>query len=224
MATEKIVLVLGESTTLSAKAGIQSDDNRLSKDSKGNWGSTGSCAVIDSDDLEGESVKIVGASIGKCVIFFRQNEQLTPEEAIVTSLGGGAADKLREIQDKYAVAFEVEVVAKKDAAKPVSPLGSSSQYDGLLPMNESQEEPSERTPYGMDAENKPVAPHPGMVGPDTSSIARQSEDAVVTGSPVAPPAKKEKVASKPAAAKSAASKTAAKKTGNKTAAKKTAAK
>jgi hypothetical protein len=203
---EQVKLELGESTTLSAKDGIKSDDNRLSKDGTGKWGSTNSAAVIKSDDLTKDSVEVVGASIGKSLVFYRQDAVLTPEETLATSLGAGAPDAKRQIEDQYAVAFEVEVVAKpekvagkaadgksgKSAAAAVAganpPLASSNKFDGRLPMNEAQEEPSEKTPYGMDQDNKPVAPFPGMVNPqDDSSVARQSETAE-SGKPSEPAA------------------------------------
>ncbi len=219
---EKVKLELGDSMKLSAKDGIKSDDNRLSKDATGRWGSTSSAVVIKSDDLQKEEVEIVGASIGKALVFFRQDVVLTPEETLATSLGAGAPDAKRQIEDQYAVAFDVEVVAKAKESAPKAgqkvtaagaaaaanqPLTSSNKFNGLLPMDESQEEPSERTPYGMDQENKPVAPFPGMVNPnDDSTVARQSENAVAgqpseSASAESPKKSSTKVASKKAASK-----------------------
>jgi hypothetical protein len=190
---ERVKLELGESMKLSAKDGIKSDDNRLSKDAKGRWGSTSSAVVIKSDDLEKDVVEIVGASIGKSLVFYRQDTKLTSDEAISTSLGAGAPDAKRQIEDQYAIGFEVEVVAKEvkpaaagkaklqgaaaAAAAAGQPLGSSKDLDGRLPMNEVQEEPSEKAPYGLDQQNKPVAPVGSMVNPDQSNVARQSEGA-----------------------------------------------
>lgn len=233
---ERVVLVLGETVKLSAKDLIKSDDNRLSKDVKGKWGSTSSAAVLTSDDLTKEEVTVVGSSIGKSLVFYRQDVVLTEAETIASSVGAGAPDSKREIEDKYAIAFEVEVVApKKDSSKAKSGsaaasaataaapgLASSNKFDGRLPMNEVQEEPSEKTPYGTDQEGKPVAPFPGMVSPtDDSSVARQSETAESgqTNKPSTPTAASEADAkdttAKDAAAKDAAAKSSTKKAGSK---------
>lgn len=192
---EKITLALGESVKLSAKDGIKADDNQLSKDKTGKWGTTGSAAVITSKDLESDSVEVTGSSIGKVLVFYRQPVQLGAIEALTAQSAG--PDHMRAIEDDHAIAFEVEVVAKKDEkgnAVPVTPLTDNSQkFDGRLPMKESQEGPSEKTPYGMDQENKPVAPFPGMVLPhDDSSVARQSEtaEAKKPGEPEPEPEKK----------------------------------
>lgn len=215
---EKVRLELGDSATLSAKELIKSDDNRLSKDAVGRWGSTNSAVVIKSDDLNKETVEIVGASIGKALVYYRQETALTTEETLATSLGAGAPDSRRKIDDQFAIAFDVEVVAKAKEPKSGSgqkrkgaaanpSLTSSNRFDGRLPMNEVQEEPSEKTPYGMDQQNKPVAPFPGMVNPhDDSTVARQSETAE-SGQPP----ETDKTASSPASSKASSKKAAKKK-------------
>lgn len=213
---QKITLGLGEKTTLSLKDGIGKDAKlkEVFKDGPGRWGSTGSPVIVCSEDLEGETIEIVGSSIGKAVVFNRRDVDMTTDRAIASKMAG--ADFMRQLEDQHAVSFEVEVVATKPepGTPPPSPLATSQQFDGLLPVNEMQDGPSEATPYGMDQDNKPIAPHPGMVGPDTSSVARASENAEVKS-----PAEKAAEASGQAAPKRASSKSG-KKTSRKKAGKK----
>ena len=215
---EKLKLELGESTKLSAKDAIKSDENRLSKDAPGKWGSTSSAVVIKSDDLTKDTVEVVAASIGKALVYYRQDTQLTTEETLSTSLGAGAPDAKRALDDKFAVGFEVEVVAKAEAKKPAAPttksaaaaaavgnrppLDSSKKFSNRLPMDEPQDEPSEKTPYGMDQLNRPVAPTPGMVNPnDDSSVARASSETSESEKPSETSAASKKAATKKASKK-----------------------
>lgn len=218
---EKVKLELGQTMKLTAKDGIKSDDNRLSKDAIGRWGSTHSAVVIKSDDLTKDEVEIVGASIGRALVYYRQDVAMTSEETLATSLGAGAPDAKRQLEEQFAIAFDVEVVAKakedmakvgktlKGAAAAAAahpPLTGSNKFNGLLPTDDVQEGPSEKTPYGMDQENKPVAPFPGMVNPDdNSTVARQSEDAEA-GKPAEATEEKPKVTTKTAAKKAASKK------------------
>lgn len=170
MQTEQITLELGEEQTLSIpkKNRVEAWEEHYCR-----WHTTGGAAIAQSDLEDDKTLKIVGASIGKTLISYGpdKSEAMTGEEKFT----GATRRDLKNMK------WEVTVVAKKDekAAVPDSPLASSSQYDGLLPMNERQEEPSEKTPYGSDQNDLPVAPTPSMSDTEGSNVARQSEDAEI---------------------------------------------
>jgi hypothetical protein len=156
-----------------------------SKLSGGEWQTTGSAAVIDSEDLTNPSADVVGASVGKINAYYKTPVDVTTQEAIASHLIPG---RMAQLEQANTFTVEVEVVQKKnkETGLPESPLQSSSIHEGLLPMSEVQEKPSANTPYGMDQENKPVAPHPSMTaGDNANNVARASEDAEATG-PQAP--------------------------------------
>jgi len=171
MTTERIELELGEKSSISLPSGSNLEG--------GEWRTTGSAAVLDSEDLSGSSVEIVGASIGRVNAFYKSPLDLSREDAVAAKVIGG--DHLQKLEEANTFTVEVEVVAKKDA-KTVVPQGISSDVNaGLLPMDVRQAEPSEKTPYGMDQFDRPVAPTASMTAPGGTNIARESETAEATG-------------------------------------------
>jgi len=176
---EHIVIELGEKVKLKGTDAEDGDRFHI----------TGGAAIADSSqDLAGKSIELVGAQLGRTHVSYGPDlsETLTGEEKFA---GRGAT---RSSHDEW----DIEVVpkgAKKEGtqAAPDSPLASSNVHEGLLPMSEVQEEPSEKTPYGMDQENKPVAPHPSMTAGGAHNVAKQSEDAEATG-PTVPVADEKK--------------------------------
>lgn len=168
---------------------------------------TGSAAIPDSDIASEKEVSVVGSQVGRTLISFgptKANQPVAPGQQF-GALSTPAEDQL---------SFEVTVVPKKETAGAgAGALISSEKFNGLLPMDEVQEAPSENTPYGIGIDGKPVAPHPSMVGPDDSSVARATEDAEATGPAAvseAPEAKAEDARSgvTPAAAAKTAAKSA----------------
>jgi hypothetical protein len=178
---EPITLGLGETLEFTIK-----DSERLPgwKDTDCRFHITGN-AVVTGDDLEGDKgITVVAAQIGRSLISYGPDKgaEMSPEQ----KFSGARPRELRNLS------WEVTVVDKrKEAAAPDNPLASSSQFNGQIPMEEVQEEPSEKTPYGIGQEGKPVAPHPGMAPADGSTIARQSENATPTG-PTTPETAEEK--------------------------------
>jgi hypothetical protein len=163
---EKIVLELGEETTLKAtKTG----------DETARFHVTGGAAVGEVEEGS-KTLKLVGAQLGRTVVSYGADLDATTSAEDKFS---GRARATEQSHDRW----DIEVVAKgKKTSEGESPFASSNVHEGLLPMSEVQEGPSEKTPYGMDQENKPVAPHPSMTaGADTSNVARATEDAEATG-------------------------------------------
>lgn len=172
-AVERIVIGLGEKVTLKSKdllKGNKALADRL-KDENCYWHlSTGSVVVAASDQDFDEKVELVGAHTGRALVSF--GPHLADRDV-------GDRMRFADSASLDHVSVEVEVVdKKKEEAEAESPLATSSVHADKLPMDEVQEEPSAATPYGMDQENKPVAPHPSMSAGDDSSVARETDDGV----------------------------------------------
>ncbi len=186
---------MGERTTLKPSGKIKGKDCHFHP--------LGGGAVVvrsDKDIRERDSLEIVGAAVGRERVSFGPDlsQTLTAEQRM--SGQGQATPRTHDI-------FIVEVVAQGEKGKQARAQkrvnaaaagaevkgGSSSQHEGLLPMSEVQERPSQNSPYGLDQENKPVAPHPSMTAGDSdySNVARSSETAEATG-PQAPATPKRK--------------------------------
>jgi|SRR5580765_1938217 len=183
-ADEPIVLELGATTSLSAADAIADPNNDIEAGAPAKWTTTNACAVITTEDHTGDTVEVVGSSVGRTRVSYAQKVDISADDAIAAAFAG--AKYTDDVHDRHSVYFDVDVVPVGAAHEQLKKAAfmSSQKFDGLLPLNEVQEGPSEKTPYGMDQENKPVAPFPGMVSPfDDSSVARASEDAVANSSP-----------------------------------------
>jgi hypothetical protein len=169
-------LKLGEKVTLTATPG-GGQGSAIKAGEPGQWQSSSNALIIDSEDLTGDSVEVLGAAIGRGVVNYRQLQPPTPELVGAASLFHPGSEQRVALDHSFGVGYEIEVVEDPDADP--AETAAVHPFDGLIPVTESQEEPSEKTPYGMGLNDKPVAPYPGMVDPrDYSSVARQSEDAV----------------------------------------------
>jgi hypothetical protein len=215
MARESIRIEVGEKATLKPSGKVKGEGNRFHIPASGS-------AVVETKEGESpedaSSVVVVGAAVGRARFSFGPDHGVVLTDA-ERMRGVGATERTHDI-------FDVEVVPKGGKLSvPAGPLASSNIHEGLLPMSETQEGPSEATPYGMDQENKPVSPHPSMtVGDkDFGNVARVAEDAEATG-PQSPEEKAKKTTGK--GAKKGATKGAKKgasKSATKGAAKKSAA-
>jgi hypothetical protein len=183
---ETATLELGATLALSAAEAIADPNNDIETGRPALWSTTGNAVILATEDRTGDTMNVVGSSIGKSRVSYAQKVDISADDAMAAAFAG--AKYTDEVHSRHAVYWDIEVIpvggAATQAAQAAAAAGSSLKFDGLLPMTEPQEGPSEKTPYGMDQENKPVAPFPGMVNPnDDSSVARQSEDAVAKGSP-----------------------------------------
>lgn len=174
---QRIELELGEETTIAAE-GVEGEGNR--------WHVTGNGVVFDSvgaddgDVMNDTSLKVVAAQVGVTLLSFG------PDVGVVAT----DRERFQGYRERPGEFFKarIEVVpvgAKgKAASQPASPLATSAMFNGLLPLNEVQERPSEKTPYGMDQFDTPVAPAPVFMageGENPATMARASEDAEATG-------------------------------------------
>jgi hypothetical protein len=209
MPEHKITIEVGEKVTLKPSGKVKGDDCHFHPLSGG--------ALVtrsDEDIREKATLEVTGYAVGREKVSYGPDlsETLTAEQRM--SGRGRATARTHDI-------FVVDVVAKGEKGKRAQAQkrvnaaaagaevvgGSSSQHDGLLPMNEVQEAPSQNSPYGLDQENKPVAPHPSMTAGDAdfSNVARASETAEATG-PQAPAAPSKRRASGKRSSKKASSK------------------
>jgi hypothetical protein len=169
-------LKLGDTVSLSATAG-GGQGGAIQAGEPGQWQSSSNALIITTEDKTGESVEVLGAAIGRGVVNYRQQPALTQEQLNTAQLFHPGSDQRAILDNSFGVGYEIEVVLDPEDEVLSAPV--TNPFDGLIPVTESQEEPSEKTPYGMGLNDKPVAPYPGMVSPtDFSTVARQSEDAV----------------------------------------------
>jgi hypothetical protein len=170
---ETITIKLGETTTLKA-ADVLKDKKKLAEKLEGadcRWHVAGGAVVAKSDLEDDDTLEIIGAQVGRSRISY--GPSLHEQEL-------GNKERFAASAPTNQVEFDVVVEEVRETVAPTMGLDSSAA-NGLLPMDEVQEEASEKSPYGLDQDNKPVAPTASMSAPDLSNVARQSEDAEATG-------------------------------------------
>jgi hypothetical protein len=188
---ETIKIKLGEEVTLKAKDVLKGNKKlteRL-KDEDCRWHVAGGSIVALSDLEDDDTLKVRGSQVGRSRLSYGPVRAEKQQSNRAQFMESSARDQV-----EFDVVVE-EVRGDGGAAAAGADL-SSQAANGLLPMDERQEEPSEKTPYGSDQENKPVAPTASMTAPDLSNVARQSEDAEPVGDAPAEEEKEEKKASK----------------------------